>query len=95
MTKYELTFIVKSDMEEQEIRSIAETMKKVLTDGNANIIEEKALGQKELAYEINKMKTGYYFLYIVEAESEVIDEFSRVARINESILRHLTIKVED
>lgn len=95
MTKYELTFIVRSDMEEQEIKNVAETMKKVLTDGNANVIEEKALGQKELAYEINKMKTGYYFLYVVEAESEVIDEFSRVARINESILRHLTIKVED
>ncbi len=95
MTKYELTFIVRSDMEEQEIKNVAETMKKVLTDGNANIIEEKALGQKELAYEINKMKTGYYFLYVIEAENEVIDEFSRVARINESILRHLTIKVED
>lgn len=95
MTKYELTFIVRSDMEEQEIKNVAETMKKVLTDGNANIIEEKALGQKELAYEINKMKTGYYFLYVVEAESDVIDEFSRVARINESILRHLTIKVEN
>ncbi len=95
MIKYELTFIVRSDKEEQEIKNVAETMKKVLTDGNAKIIEEKALGQKELAYEINKMKTGYYFLYVVEAESEVIDEFSRVARINESILRHLTIKVED
>mgnify|MGYP004495301043 FL=1 len=95
MRKYELMFIVKSDMEEAEIKKTAEVMKKILTDGKATILEEKAMGQKELAYEINKMKTGYYFLYVVETTSEVIDEFERVARINENILRHLTIKVED
>ena len=95
MNKHEITFIVKTTIEEQEIKNIAETMKKVLTDNNAKIVEEKALGQKELAYEINKVKTGYYFLYVVEASSEAIDEFTRVAGINENILRYLTIKVED
>lgn len=95
MNKYELMFIVRSDMEENEIKSTAENMKKILTDNKATIIEEKAMGQRELAYEINKMKTGYYFLYVIEASSEAINEFERVSRINESILRHLTIKVED
>ena len=95
MNKYEITFIVKTTIEEQEIKNIAETIKKVLTDNNAKIVEEKALGQKELAYEINKVKTGYYFLYVVEASSKAIDEFTRVAGINENILRYLTIKVED
>ena len=88
-------FIVRSDMEEAEIKSTAENMKKILSDNKATIVEEKVMGQKELAYEINKMKTGYYFLYIVETTSEAINEFERVARINENILRHLTIKVED
>ena len=59
MNKYEITFIVKSDMEEAEIKKTAEAMKKVLTDKNAKILEEKVMGQRELAYEINKMKTGY------------------------------------
>ena len=95
MNKYELMFIVRSDMEEAEIKSTAENMKKILSDNKATIVEEKVMGQKELAYEINKMKTGYYFLYVVEASSEAIDEFTRVAGINENILRYLTIKVED
>ena len=60
MSKYEIMFIVRPDMEEAEIRKTAEDMKKVLTDKKANILEEKALGQRELAYEINKFKTGYY-----------------------------------
>lgn len=95
MNKYEMMFIVRPDMEEAEIRKTAENMKKVLTDANANILEEKAMGQRELAYEINKFTTGYYFLFVVEADSETEKEFNRVARINESLLRHLIVRVED
>ena len=95
MNKYEITFIVKSDMEEAEIKKTAEAMKKVLTDKNAKILEEKVMGQRELAYEINKMKTGYYFLYVVEAVSDTVKEFNRVSGINENLLRHLIVKVED
>ena len=66
-----------------------------LTDANAKVVEEKAMGQRELAYEINKFTTGYYFLFVVEANSEAEKEFNRVARINESLLRHLIVRVED
>lgn len=95
MNKYEIMFIVKSDMEEAEIKKTAESLKAVLTDKKANIIEEKAMGQRELAYEINKFKTGYYFFYEVEADAEAIAEFNRVVGINECILRHLVVKKED
>ncbi len=95
MNKYEIMFIVRPDMEEAEIKKTAEEMKKVLTDKGAKALEEKQMGQRELAYEINKFKTGYYYLYIVEANAEAVKEFDRVARINESLLRHLVVKVED
>lgn len=95
MNKYEVMFIVRPDMEEAEIKKTAENMKKVLTDKGAKLLEEKAMGQRELAYEIKKFKTGYYYLYIVEANAEAVAEFDRVVRISESLLRHLVIKVED
>lgn len=95
MNKYEVMFIVKPDMEEAQITKIAEDLKKVLTDNKAKLLEEKAMGQRELAYEIKKFKTGYYFLFVVEAESIAVSEFDRIAKINENILRHLIIKVED
>ena len=95
MNKYEIMFIVRPDMEEAEIKKTAEEMKKVLTDEKSKILEEKAMGQRELAYEINKFKTGYYYLYVVEANSAAVKEFDRIVRINESLLRHLIVKVED
>ena len=95
MNKYEIMFIVRPDMEEAEIKKTAENMKKVLTDAGAKVMEEKAMGQIELAYEINKFNTGYYFLFVVEADSKSEQEFNRVARINESLLRHIVVRVED
>ena len=95
MNKYEIMFIVKSDMEELEIKKTAESLKSVLTSKNAKVLEEKAMGQRDLAYEINKFKTGYYFLFVVEASADAIEEFNRVVGINECVLRHLVIKKED
>lgn len=95
MNKYEIMFIVRPDMEEAEIKKTADTMKKVLTDGKAKVLEEKAIGQRELAYEIQKFSTGYYYLFVVEATKEVEQEFNRVARINENVIRHLIVRVED
>lgn len=95
MRKYEIMFIVRPDMEEAEIQKTAENLKKVLEDGKANFVAEKNMGQRELAYEIRKFKTGYYYLFVVEATSEAVAEFDRIVRINENLLRHLIIKVED
>ena len=95
MNKYEIMFIVRPDMEEAEIKKTADAMKKVLTDKKAKVIEEKAMGQRELAYEIRKFNTGYYDLFVVEANADAEQEFSRVARINESLLRHLIVKVDE
>ena len=94
MNKYEIMFIVRPDMEEAEIKNTAESMKKVLTDAKAKVLDEKAMGQKELAYEINKHKTGYYFLINVESDSKAIYEFDRVATLSEDIIRHIAVKLE-
>lgn len=95
MNKYEIMFVVRPDMEEAEIKKTAETMKKVLTDSKAKILEEKSMGQRELAYEVKKFTTGYYYLFVVEADVAAEQEFNRVARISESLLRHIVVKVED
>lgn len=95
MNKYEIMFIVKPDLEEAAIKKEADNLKKVLVDHKAKIVEEKAMGQRELAYEIKKYKNGYYFLFVIEAEPEATKEFDRLARINENLLRHLIVRVDD
>ena len=95
MRKYEIMFIVKPDLEESAIKEVFESMKGVLESKKANILESKEMGQRELAYEINKYKNGYYFYFLIEEENaEAINEFDRLALINSDVVRHLITKIE-
>lgn len=95
MNKYEIMFIVKSDLEEETRKNTVKTLEKTLTDNKATITLSKELGQKEFAYEIKKMKSGYYYLYNIETSTDAaINEFDRVAKIDENIIRHLILKIE-
>ena len=53
------------------------------------------MGQKKLAYEIKKVSNGYYYLLNVEAPVDAINEFDRKARLDENVLRHLIIKLDE
>ena len=95
MNKYEIMFIVKSDLDEETRKNEVKALEEILTSNKATITLSKELGQKEFAYEIKKMKSGYYYLYNIEtADDAAIKEFDRVAGINENIVRHLVLKIE-
>ena len=95
MNKYEIMFIVKADIAEEEVANVVKSFEKVLTDMGATIVNSKDLGQKKLAYEIDKQVRGYYHLLNVECDSKAVKEFDRKALIDERVLRHLIIKEEE
>lgn len=95
MNKYEIMFIVRADITEDEVKATVQSFEKVLTDMGAKIVNSKDLGQKKLAYEIKKQVRGFYHLLNVECESKAVKEFDRKALIDEKILRHLIIKEEE
>ena len=95
MNKYEIMFIVKSDLDEETRKNEVKALENILTSNKSTITLSKELGQKEFAYEIKKMKSGYYYLYNIEtADDAAIKELDRVAGINENIIRHLILKIE-
>lgn len=95
MNKYEMMFIVKATMESENVKATAENMKKVVTDLKGNVVEYKELGEKKLAYPIKKELNGYYFVMQFEATSEVESELSRKAGLDENILRHLIVRLDE
>lgn len=93
--KYEIMFIVRPNLEEAKVKEIAQNFEKVLKENGAKVTSSKDLGQKELAYEIKGNKTGFYYLINIEAnDAKAINEFDRLALINEDIVRHLIVKEE-
>jgi len=98
MKNYEIMFIVKSTMESDQIKASAEAMKKIITDYKSKVVEFKELGEKKLAYPINKEISGYYYVMTVEANVDAINEFDRKATLEEkggSLIRHLIIKLDE
>ena len=95
MNKYEKMFIVKATIDKEAIAATAEAMKKIITDDKGKVVEFKELGEKKFAYPIKKELNGYYFLMQVEASSETESEFNRKALLDENVLRHLVIKLDE
>ncbi|MBQ9011645.1 MAG: 30S ribosomal protein S6 [Bacilli bacterium] len=96
MRKYEIMFIVRPTLGEDEIKKVIKDFGKILTSNGAKIVNEKDMGQRELAYEIKKFKTGYYYVYNVEAKDDAATkEFDRLALISKDVIRHLIVREED
>lgn len=95
MRNYEIMFIIRSDVTEEERKNIVSTLEKTFTDNKATITLSKELGQRELAYEIKKCKSGYYYLYNIEAKDDkAINEFKRIAKIEENVIRDLVLNLD-
>lgn len=95
MNSYEIMFIVKPTLSEEDTKKVIENFKNILTSNGAKITDTRDMGQKELAYEIKDFKSGYYYICTVESnDDKAIREFDRLALISADIVRHLITKLE-
>ena len=100
MRDYEIMFIVRPTLAEDEIKKVASNFQKTLETNGAKVVGVDAWGQKQLAYDIkvgnNVYKSGYYFVVSIEAKDDkAVKEFDRLALISNDIIRHLIINKED
>ena len=100
MRNYEIMFIVKPTISEDDINKTADNFKATLENNGSKVTSVDAWGQRTLAYEMKKgsevFKSGYYFVFQVEANDDKgIKEFDRLAGISSDIIRHLIIKKEN
>lgn len=92
MREYELMYIIQPAIEEEAKKALVERFNEVLTTNGAEIIESKEWGKRRLAYEINDLREGFYQIVKINAGSEAINEFTRLANINEDIIRHIAVR---
>ena len=95
MRKYEIMYILRSNLDQEAIKAEVEAAKNIITSNNSKVVEVKEWGLRELAYEIEHNKKGYYVVMDVEATKEAINEFNRIAGYSEKIIRHIVVAKED
>lgn len=100
MRNYEIMFIVKPTLEEEEIKKVASSFQSSLEKNGAKVTNVDAWGKRGLAYDIKKgnetFRSGYYYVINVESENDIaVKEFDRLALINPNVIRHIVIRKED
>lgn len=95
MRKYEIMYIIRPNIEEEAQKALVERFSSILTNGGAEITGGKDWGKRRLAYEINDFTDGLYQIVNVNSNPEAIQEFDRLAKISEDIIRHIIVKEEE
>lgn len=95
MRHYEVLFIVKPTLTEDEIKTKVDFVKEIITKNGGEIASVIEMGARKLAYKIDKYERGVYFVIYFTAEPNLIAELVRNLRYNEDIIRFLTVKYEN
>ena len=92
MNKYELCLVINAKIEEEERIEAVERVKALIESLNGVITNVDEAGKKRLAYEIQKMREGYYYFIQFDASSDCPAEIERRVRIMEPVIRYLCVK---
>lgn len=92
---YDLVFLIVPDKDEQGAAAVVEEFRKLLTDLGAVIDKDESMGRRRLAYQINKKSEATYHNFLFRAGSKAVAELQRKMKLSESILRFLTVRVDE
>ena len=92
MNKYELAVVVSAKIEDDARAEVIEKVKDLITRVGGNVTDVDEWGKRRFAYEIEKMKEGFYYFIHFEAESTVPAELEQRIRIMDHVLRYLCVR---
>ncbi|MBA2874347.1 30S ribosomal protein S6 [Thermaerobacillus caldiproteolyticus] len=93
--KYEIMYIIRPNLDDEARKAVVERFNTILTENGAEIANVKEWGKRRLAYEIKDFRDGYYMIVNVVSEPKAVQEFDRLAKISEDIIRHIVVKEEE
>ena len=95
MALYESVFIARQDISAPQVEALADQFTKVVTDGGGNVAKREYWGLRGLSFRIKKNRKGHYMLLNIDAPAPAVPEMERQMRINEDVMRHMTLRVDE
>ena len=95
MNKYELALALSAKIEDEERIATLEKVKEIITRFGGTITNENEWGKKRLAYEIQKMREGFYYFIHFDSNGETPAELEQRVRITENVLRYLCVRQDE
>lgn len=95
MAFYESVFIARQDISPQQVEQLASDFAAIIAAQGGKVTKTENWGLRNLAYKIKKNRKGYYVLMNIDAPAPAVHEFERLLRINEDVLRCMTVRVDE
>jgi len=95
MALYEHIIIVRQDVSSAQVESLTEELSALVSENGGSVEKVEQWGLRNLAYRIKKNRKGHYVLLNLDAPAAAVAELERIERINEDIIRIMTIRVEE
>lgn len=95
MAFYEHVLVSRPDISPQQVEALVEDVTKIIETENGKVGKTEYWGLRTLAYPINKVRKGHYSLLNIDAPASAIQELDRRLRINDDVMRYMTIRVEE
>ena len=95
MPLYEHIYLARQDVSAQQVEELTNALTEVLSQGGGKVTKNEYWGLKSLAYRIKKNRKAHYSLLNIEAPAAAVAEMERQMRINEDILRFMTVRVDE
>jgi small subunit ribosomal protein S6 len=95
MAIYECVYIARQELTAAQAEQLSKDLAKIVSSNNGEIKSQEYWGLRNLAYKIRKNRKGHYTMFHIDAPSSTIEELERNMRLNEDILRYLTVKIDN
>jgi small subunit ribosomal protein S6 len=95
MLQYETIFMTDPNLTEEEIDAIAGLVESIVNSSGGKVLKTEKWGKRRLAYPVDHREEGIYTLMLLECPAAQVKEIDRRYRMNDRILRHLTVRMED
>ena len=95
MPLYEHIYLARQDVSPQQVEEMTNNFTEVLTQGGGKVTKNEYWGLKSLSYRIKKNRKAHYSLLNIDAPAPAVAEMERQMRINEDILRFMTVRVDE
>jgi small subunit ribosomal protein S6 len=92
---YEVMFIVRPDVEDDEVEKLITNFSSTVTNGGGTVKSVEKLGRRKLAYMVRKFNDGNYILLTIEANGAVVLELERRLRVTEPVIKFITVRMDE
>lgn len=95
MRKYEIMFVVRPDIPEEEIAKLITQMEGVATGSGGTIEKVEKMGRRRLAYRVARQREGFYVLFVVDGSGDMVKEFERRLKVADPVIKFMTVRVDE